>query len=338
MRPLIFAIGFGAACALGSTLPVSPAQALAIVHASANSGVESASSDIPQNLEAEPHLSARARASAVSSSANVVAGPLPGCGAPGQGCATLSNPPEAGAYASANGLNGTLKVGAQASDGGNARASATATLIDSITLTNTAINIRLDINAFGAGNAQSPGQTQGDATLFFSMFFNTPSPNLDDPQRVFLFAIEVSEDAADKGYFAFLRDDPDLVVASGSSVPGNLEFTIDLADPVFADLFTGIGPLPGQFDLAGPLPLGFALSVSADCDSDNCYSQARADESLYIKLSGTSANGYSYPGFVPGTDPGPDPDPVGVMEPGTLLALIPAVLGLALVRTRRRQS
>lgn len=307
-----------------------PAQATAVVDVSADSGLQSAGENSGDDLAAEPYVSGRARATSDTASATVVAGPLPNCGNGSGGCATTVNPPEAGAYAAANGLDGTLRVGAQVTDGSDARARATATLIDTITLTSPVIDIFVDIDAFGEGDAQSPGQTQGRASLFFSMFLDTPSGNPDDPQTIILFSFEVGADEQDAFHIAYLRDDPDgLVIDSGSSVPGFLSYSIDLSSAAFADLFEPLVPnIPPLFDLNGPLAIGFVLSAGAFCDSDNCFAQARADESLHIGLQGLSASGYSYPGIA--QEPTPDPIP----EPASVFLLLAGLATLAMAGSR----
>lgn len=303
------------------TLAAAPASAAAIVSASADSGPESASTTIPAGLANEKHLSANAKATATTSHANVVAGPLPSCGA--AGCVVLGNAPEAGAYASANGNTGTLKVGAQAWDGSSARATARASLTDRITLASPIIKVSVDINALGPSSIIGPGQTFGDTNIFFTMFIPKPEGAPSDVQDKILFSFEVSKDENGSFYTAYLLDDADNPFDTANSMPATLNFSIDLSDTAF----NGLIP-------AGPLDLGFALRASADCDTDNCFSQARADESLYIELQGSSANGYSYLGRGTGTDP--DPDPTGIPEPMSALLFLSGLAGLAAARRMGR--
>jgi hypothetical protein len=313
------------------TVAAAPATATAIVRTSANSGPESISSDTPSAIANEPYLSSRSHATATTTSTNTVTGALPSCAGPA-GCANSGNYPEAGSYASANGNKGTLKVGAVAINGSNARASATAGLRDTITLTNTKIGISVDIDAFGGSNHTGPGQTSGGGSLFFAMSLHVPNAPPESTEAFILFSFEVGRDEDGKGYVAYLRDDPDNPLVISTSVPDVLNFEVDLSSEAFADLFAPQGPFPPAFPLNGPLDISFMLRASADCDSDDCVSVTRADESLYINLQGDSANGYSYPGRGTGPDPDPGTDPVGVPEPMTALLLLSGLLGLAGLR------
>ncbi len=301
-------------------LAAAPATATAIVNTSANSGPYSSSSNTPADIANEPFISARSKATANGASSNVATGALPSCAQPGS-CTSLASPPEAGSYASANGNTGTLKVGAQAWDGGGARASARAGLIDTVTLTSPIIKIFVDINALGAGTNQSPGQSNGDAHIFFTMFIPPYAGAPSDVENKNLFSFEVSKDDDGAFYSAYLLDDADNPFETANSAPGELSFSIDLSDAAFANLIPN-----------GPLDLGFMLFATAECDTSNCFSQARADESLYIQLQGSSANGYSYLGRPTGTDPDPDPDPVGVPEPMSALLLLSGLFGFAGLR------
>jgi hypothetical protein len=301
-------------------LAAAPAAATALVNTSANSGLYSSSSNTPAEIANEPYLSARSKATANGASSNVAVGALPSCAQPGS-CTSLSSPPEAGSYASANGNTGTLKVGAQAWDGGDARASARAALIDTVTLTSPIIKIFVDINALGPGTNQSPGQSNGDANIFFTMFIPPYAGAPSDVENIILFSFEVEKDDDGAFYTAYLRDDIDNPIETGNSAPGELSFSIDLSEAAFS------GFIP-----TGPLDLGFLLSATADCDTSNCFSQARADESLYIQLQGSSANGYSYLGRGAGTDPDPNSDPVGVPEPMSALLLLSGLFGFVSFR------
>jgi hypothetical protein len=309
-----------------------PATATAIVRTSANSGPESISSDTPSDIANEPFLSSRSNAWETGASTNTVAGSLPSCAGP-QGCANAGNYPEAGSYASANGNKGTLKVGATAINGGDAQASATAGLRDTITLSNTKIGISVDINKLGGSDHPGPGQSSGSGSIFFTMTLKTGSA---ENENLHLFSFEVSKDGNDSGYIAFLLDDPENEVASGNSVPGSLNFEIDLSSEAFAHLFQNQGPFPPAFPLNGPLELSFLLSARADCNSSDCVSVARADESLYLDIDGISANGYEYVGRDGGTDPDPNPDPVGVPEPMSALLLLSGLAGYTALRRRQR--
>ncbi len=316
---------------LGSTIITGPAWSGAIVRASADSGYESASADSSDdpNLVSEPFVSARAHATELSASSLATAGAIDSCfqtGNPAPGCVTIGTEVQVRSYASANGNAGYLRAAANSGDGG--QGSASATLIDSITLTNPVIDVFIDVNAIGGASVVSPGQSVGQSSIFFSLFLDTPSPNLDQPQRIFLFSMEAFKDDEDSGFIAYLLDDPDNVADSGSSIPGSFDLEIDLSDPAFAGIF-GL-PGPAGFDLDGPLPLGFMLMTSAACfDDSNCFAQARVDNTLYIALDGASANGYSYPGrSVVG------PPPTGIPAPASGLLLLSGLAALAGLRRR----
>lgn len=325
-----------AALILGSTFLSPPAWAEAIARAGANSGVESAAADSADNsaLANEPHVSARARATELSANALSAAGAIDSCfqaGSPSPGCATVGTEISVTSYASANGNQGTLKASARASDGGHG--SATAVLIDTITLASPVIDILLDLNSFTGALAQSPGQVTGSSSVFFSLFLdNRDDPNPDAPQSILLFTLEAFKDETESGFAAYLMDDPDGgTIDSGNSIPDSFHYEIDLTDPAFASLFGPIAPgFPSFYDLGEPLPLGFMLHADASCSS-NCFAEARIDKTLYIELEGESANGYAYPGKQIVVDP----PPTGIPEPATALLLLAGIAGLAAGARRR---
>ena len=180
-------------------------------------------------------------------------------------------------------------------DSGAARGTVSATLIDTITLTSPVIKVSIDINGF------TTQHTEGEADFAFVFRFADPTPdNLEDQGPTPIFGIEAfhrdSDEGIDQGDAIYLLDS-ETPIETGSSIPGSFDFEIDLSDPAFAALFTSpFPPFPVPFSLDDPNLFEFTLVARANCDDDPCSATSRLDETLYIKLEGNSANGYSYLG------------------------------------------
>ncbi len=316
---------FAAALLTATVLSTGPAWALAFVGTSAGTNDFSSSITSGQDpaLVNEPHVSARSRATELSSESNAVAGFLPPCLGPAP-CAAFGTDRIGTAFASANGNNGTLRAGAEAringpNGGGGVGAAATANLLDTITLNSTIVEISVDVTAF---NTQHAG---GGARFRFSMDLILPeTPDPEDLEFGSILAVSAVGDTSELFTARVFGD----LIDSGSSVPGSFHFEIDLAR-LFASPFPNIPPLnPADT----PITLGFGLEAEADCDdADPCKAKSRLENTLYIKLDGESASGYSYPGrqIV-------DPPPTGeIPEPATGLVVLAGLGGLAALRHRR---
>lgn len=325
-----------------TTLPTAPAWAEAIARASANSGSFSDFANSASNpaLVNEPFVSARARASDLSSHALSASGALNPCfqvGSPGLGCAIVGTDVLVDAYAVANGNNGSLRAGARSIDGG--RGAARATLQDSITLSSPLIDIHLHLNAPSGAPQASTAGSRGSSEITFRMFVDVPNPGPDDPPIIPFFEISTYRDDSDSFFSTGIGPGENAIeLDSGTSIPGSFHYTIDLTDPVFAGLFTpfviapGFPPLPPLFDLNDPIPFGFELSAEAACFSaSDCFAQARADDTLYVALTGLSANGYSYPGLQV-----VEPPPGAIPEPASALLLLAGLASVAAGAQRRR--
>lgn len=325
---------------LGFTFMAAPAWAEAIARASANSGSFSASANSANDpaLVNEPHVSARARASDLSDSALAAAGNLNSCfqALPNVNCGSVGTDVLVDAFAAANGNNGLLRAGARSSGGG--RGSARATLRDTVTLSSPLIDINLHLNAPNGAPQASTANSIGTSELRFRLSIDTPNPSPDDPPDITLFAISTFRD--DEGSFfsaGFGLEEDAVLLDSGTSIRESFHYEIDLTDPAFAGLFIPVTlpggfQIPPLFDLDDPLELNFELVAEAACFSNSdCLAQARAEETLYIKIDGESGNGYSYPGQQIVVDP-----PIGIPEPATALMLLAGLAGIAAGARRRR--
>jgi PEP-CTERM motif len=325
---LMWGKSFAAALLTATMLSTGSAWALAIVATSAGTNDFSSSIGSAQdpNLVNEPHVSARSRATELSTESNAVAGFLPTCLGQAQ-CAVVGTDAIGTAFASANGNNGTLRAGAETrihgpDAGGDVHAAAGAGLIDTIRLNSTIVEIFVDVTAFSTPHAS------GGTAFFFSMAMILPeTPEPEDTEFVSILDVEAFRDGSqdEESFSAHVFGE---LVESGTSVPGSFHFEIDLAQ-LFASPFPNIPPLnPADT----PITLGFGLDVEAGCDGDPCTAESRLENTLYIKLDGQSESGYSYPGreLV-------DPPPTGeIPEPASGLMLLGGLAGLAAGLRRRR--
>lgn len=310
----------------GMVFAAEPAWSLALVRTSASATdlfTSFVDSQGHPELANAPHVSAVSHATELIRYSDIAAGGLSSCfgPTPPSNCALAGTDRLVNSFASANGNNGQLRAGAQAqisgpTGNGNARGIASATLIDTITLTSPIIKVSIDVNGFGALH---PG---ADASFTFLLRFADPTPNnIEDEGPTPILGIDGFIDDSDAGYVVHLLDSH-TVVESGSGVPGSLDFEFDLSDPAFSDLFT-------LFDLDGPNQFEFALIARASCEENPCSASSRLDETLYIGLEGTSENGYNYAGR-----DAVDPPPTGIPTPATAALLLGGLLGLAAFRRR----
>lgn len=317
---------------MGMTFAAEPAWSLALVRTSADAGGTFSSfvdSNQYPNLTNEPHLSALSHASELNAYSDIAAGSMSSCFSPSPTCALAGTDRLVNSFASANGNNGRLRAGADAHmsgpiGGGNVSATASATLIDTITLTSPIIKISLDVTSLSTLHAGA------DASFTFLFRFADPTPNnIEDQGPTPIFAIEGFSDDTDEGYVIHLLDSG-IPIESGSSIPGLINFEADLSDPAFASLFASPFPsVPPAFDLNGPNLFEFALIARARCETDPCSASSRLDETLYIELEGSSANGYNYLGRE-----AVEPPPTGIPTPASAALLLGGLLGLAAARRR----
>lgn len=320
---------------IGMILAAEPAWSMALVRTSASAGGTFGSfvdSGQHPNLADEPHLSAFSHASELSAYSDIAAGSISSCFSPSPppNCALVGTDRLVNSFASANGNSGRLRAGAHAHMGGptgsgNVSGLASATLIDTITLTSPIIKISIDVTGFSTQHAGA------DASFTFLFRFADPTPNnIEDQGPTPIFGIEGFSDDSDEGYVIQLLDS-DTPIQSGSSIPGSIDFEIDLSDPAFAALFTSpLPPFPPPFSLDDPNLFEFTLIARASCEEDPCSATSRLDQTLYIELEGSSANGYNYLGRG-----AVDPPPTSIPTPPSAVLLLSGLLGLAAAFRRR---
>jgi hypothetical protein len=120
-----------------------------------------------------------------------------------------------------------------------------------------------------------------------------------------------------------VREFGDLI-DSRTSVPGSFHYEVDLAR------FFSFPGIPPANPADTPINLVFELEALADCDDAiPCSAESRLENTLYIKLDGTSESGYSYLGreIV-------DPPPTGIPAPASGLLVLAGLAAIAAFRRR----